>query len=258
MANDDLPSLQVEGGIAAIRLRRPGKRNTLRDADLRWLLETFAALDANDDVRVLVLGADTQGQARPVYCAGYDIGGFDGTDHDPRLFEQAVDALAALRPVTLCALGGSVYGGATDIVLACDLRVALAGCEFRMPASALGFHYYPSGLRRFVSQLGVAGAKRAFLSAEALKFEDLQAYGVFHQLVAADAFDATVQSLAQQVASLAPLAVQAVKRSIDEVGRADGDDTRMRERERRTLASADFAEGKAAFAARRAPRFTGR
>lgn len=254
---EDLPALECWGGVATIRLRRPARRNALRDADLHWLLDTFAALDADPAVRVLVLTADTRGQQRPVFCAGYDVGGFDGGRHDPRLFEKVPDAIEAMRPVTLCALNGSVYGGATDILLACDLRVALAGCEFRMPANALGLHYYPSGLRRYVSRLGVDGAKRAFLTANALTVEQLQTCGVFEQVVAADGFDATVQALAQQVASLAPLAVQATKRSIDEIGRGDFDEQRLRERETTTLLSADFAEGRAAFAAKRAPRFTG-
>lgn len=257
VATEDLPSLGVDAGIATIRLRRPAQRNSLRDADLRWLLETFVALDADPAIRVVVLSADTQGQQRPVFCAGYDVGGFDSIHHDPRLFEKVPDALEAMRPITLCALNGSVYGGATDIVLACDLRVALEGCEFRMPANALGLHYYPSGLRRYVSRLGVAGAKRAFLTARALRVEQLQAYGLFEQVVAIDGFEAAVQVLANQVASLAPLAVQATKRSIDEIGRGDFNEERLRERETLTLCSADFAEGRAAFAARRAPLFTG-
>jgi enoyl-CoA hydratase/carnithine racemase len=51
------------------------------------------------------------------------------------------ETLARARPVTICALNGSVYGGATDVVLACDLRIGLQGLEWRMPATALGLHY---------------------------------------------------------------------------------------------------------------------
>lgn len=256
-AIEALPSLAVNAGIATIRLRRPAQSNSLRDSDLRWLLDAFATLNADPDVRVVVLSADTQGQQRPVFCAGYDVSGFDSSDHDPRLFEKVPDALEDMRPVTICALNGSVYGGATDMLLACDLRVALAGCEVRMPASSLGFHYYPSGLRRYVAALGVSGAKRAFLTARALPVEQLQAYGVFEQVAAADTFDTAVQSLALHVASHAPLAVQTTKQSINEIASGDFNEERLRERETLTLLSADFAEGKAAFAARRAPRFTG-
>lgn len=255
---DDLPSLAVEGGVATIRLRRPARRNSLRDADLHRLLQHCAAVDADSGVRVVVFAADTAGQPRPVFCAGYDVAGFDHPGHDPRLFERVPDAIEALRPVTLCALGGSVYGGATDLALACDLRIAAAGGELRMPAAALGLHYYPSGLRRYVSRLGLAGAKRAFLTAQTLRYEALHAWGAIDALVPADGFEPAVQALARHLASLAPLALQATKRSLDEIARGDYDEPRLREREAMTLASADFAEGRAALAQKRTPTYTGR
>lgn len=257
MSTDDLPSLDVAEGVATLRLRRPARRNSLRDADLHRLLDAFATLNADPSVRVLVLTADTHGQARPVFCAGYDVAGFDGGAHDPRLFERVPDALETLRPLTLCALGGSVYGGATDIALACDLRLGVAGGEFRMPACALGLHYYPSGLRRYVARLGVNGAKRAFLTAEALPYETLQAWGAIDQVLPAQDFEPAVTALARRMAALAPLAAQGTKQSIDEIARGDFDEARLRGREAATLRSADFAEGRAAFAHKRTPRFTG-
>ena len=257
MPSDDLPSLAVAQGLATIRLRRPARRNSLRDADLRWLLETLATLDADPTVRVVVLAADTSGQKRPVFCAGFDVSGFDDGQHDPRLFERVPEAIEALRPLTLCALSGSVHGGATDIALACDLRLAVAGGEFCMPACALGLHYYPSGLRRFVSRLGVSGAKRAFLTAQAIPYESLLAWGVLEQVLPAADFEPAVAALARQLAALAPLAVQGTKRSIDEIARGLFDEPRLREREAATLRSGDFLEGRAAFAQKRTPRFTG-
>lgn len=254
----DLPSLTTADAIATIRLQRPARRNSLRDADLHWLLDTLARLDADPAVRVVVLTADTTGQPRPVFCAGYDVGGFDAATHDPRLFERVADALEAVRPITLCALNGSVHGGGTDLVLACDLAIALAGGVLRMPANALGLHYYPSGLRRYVTRLGVAGTRRAFLTALPQPYERLHALGLFEQVVDAAGFDDAVATLARKVASLAPLAVQGTKRSITEIAQGRYDEVRLREREAITLRSADFAEGRRAFAQKRAPRFTGR
>lgn len=252
------PTLQRQGPVATLCLNRPASRNSLHDVDLHTLLSQFAELDADPSVRVLLLTARTDGQRRPVFCAGYHVGGFDGEAHDPRLFERVSEALAALRPVTVCALGGSVYGGATDLVLACDLRVALAGTEWRMPANALGLHYYPSGLRRYVAGFGLAAAKRAFLTARPLPIERLDALGLFESVADADGFDAAVQQLVADVAALAPLSTQATKRSLDELARGLYDEPAMRAREALTTGSADFAEGRAAFAQRRAARFIGR
>ncbi len=88
-----------------------------------------------------------------------------------------------MRPISICALNGSVYGGATDVVLACDLRIGLLGIEWRMPATALGLHYYPSGLQRYVSRFGLAATKRAFLTARPFTDRQLEALGLFEALV---------------------------------------------------------------------------
>ncbi len=264
------PLFAIENGVATIELRRPSQRNSLRDEDLRRLLAQFAQVDADPAVRVLVLRARTgtatspapRSPSRPVFCAGYHVAGFDaGQDAErvgPALFEQVADVLERLRPVTICALGGSVYGGATDLVLACDLRIGVTGAEFRMPACALGLHYYPGGLRRYVARLGLATAQRAFLTALPLPLERLDAIGLFERLVPAEAFDDAVRALVRQVAALAPLAAQATKRSLREIAAGDADPAALRARESMTRRSADFAEGRAAFAERRAPRFEGR
>ncbi len=252
------PLLAVHGNVATITLNRPSQRNSLRDEDLHCLLGYFTQVDADASVRVVVLTAETAGQPKPVFSAGYHVGGFDGSGHDPRLFETVPDALERLRPLTLCALNGSVYGGATDLLLACDLRVGLAGSEFRMPALALGLHYYPSGLGRFVSRLGLNLAKRAFLSAEAIPCEQLQQVGLFEQLVNAQAFDAAVNGWVYKLASLAPLAAQATKQSLNEIAAGRFDEPSLRRRETLTAQSRDFAEGRAAFRERRAAKFEGR
>ena len=258
LAQPSAPVLTIEAGVATITLNRPAQRNKLENGDLQLLLEHFDTVERNASVRVLVLTANTSGQPKPVFCAGFDIGGFDENGHGSTFFEQIPDKLAGLRPVTICALNGSVYGGATDIVLACDLRVGLDGMEWRMPATALGLHYYPSGLQRYVSRFGVLAAKRAFLTARPFSTAQLQALGLFEAVSDAAGWDSTLGALVQDVLALAPLAVQETKRSINEIARGDYNEHRLREREHQTCASADFAEGRAAFAERRKPVFLGR
>jgi enoyl-CoA hydratase/carnithine racemase len=252
-----VPVLHIEGGVATITLNRPAQRNRLENKDLKALLAHFETVGRDASVRVLVLTANTLGQPRPVFCAGYDIGGFDEPGHGSTFFEEIPDALAGMRAVTVCALNGSVYGGATDVVLACDLRIGLQGIEWRMPATALGLHYYPSGLQRYVSRFGLAATKRAFLTARPFTDRQLEALGLFEALVAAPQWAATQQALVRDILALAPLAVQETKQSLREIEAGLGDAARMREREKRTSQSADFAEGRAAFAQRRTPVFTG-
>lgn len=255
-------------GRALITLNRPRHLNRLHREDLLALQAHFARLAQDPTLRVVVL----TGRGR-LFCAGFNIdelgeGPAAGTGTaDPHLFERTVDALEALPVPTIARLNGSVFGGATDLALACDFRVGVAGMELRMPAARLGLHYYPSGLVRYVSRLGLPAAKRLFLLAETVPAEELLRLGYLDALAPAgtagghdalDALDAEVERLAASLLAGAPLALQGMKLSLDEVARGDLDLGRIREREARCATSADLREGLAAFAARRDPRFSGR
>ena len=251
------PTLDIAGTVATITLRRPSLRNSLTDDDLTALLAHFDTLNHNTTVQVLVLRADTTGQQQAVFSAGYNVGGFDNDPMAPLFFEKIPEALERVRPVTICALNGSVYGGATDLVLACDFTVAQRGYAWRMPAAALGLHYYPSGLRRYVSRFGLHMSKRAFLLGQSMPYETLDPLGIFEALVEADAFEATLQSLVDNLSRMAPLALAATKKSLNEIAAGLYNEPALKERARHSVYTQDFAEGRAAFAQRRAPKFTG-
>ena len=251
------PLLEVDGdGRATITLNRPQHLNRLHREDLAALQAHIAAVAANPAVRLLVI----TGRGR-AFCAGFHLGELneaEAASADPQAFERMVDALEGLPQPTLARLNGGVYGGATDLALACDFRVGTAGMELRMPAARLGLHYYPGGLRRYVNRLGLQAAKRLFLLGEAVDAAELLRIGYIDAVAEVDQLDAEVDRIAAALLAGAPLAVAGMKASLNEIARGDLDLTRLRGREARCAASDDLQEGLAAFAARRAPLFHGR
>ncbi len=127
-----------------------------------------------------------------------------------------------------------------------------------MPAARLGLHYYPSGLVRYASRLGLGAAKRLFLLAEAVPADELLRIGYLDDMADADHLPALLQRYLDALAAGAPLALRGMKQALNEFVRGDWVDARVRERETQCATSADLREGLAAWRERRAPRFEGR
>ena len=244
------PELHVDGAIATLTLRRPQQANRLEPGDLLAISEHVARVNATP--QVLVLRVQATGKT---FCAGYDIGQIGGTR--PVAFEDMVNALEDARPVTMVLLQGGVYGGATDLALACDFRLGSASTEMFMPAARLGLHFYRRGLERYVSRLGVDQAKRLFLTAEKIDAREMQAIGFLTHLVAADALEGSADQLAATLAGMAPLALLGMKKNLNRIARGALDADDLRRDIERAAASHDLQEGRAAWAEKRAPRFSG-
>jgi enoyl-CoA hydratase/carnithine racemase len=252
------PVLEVAGHRATVRLNRPRQHNRIEPADLRWLGDCLERIDADDSIRVLVL----TGTGR-TFSSGFHIGALaerrpatDGARDNK--FAEVADRLEHLQVPTVCALNGGVYGGATDLALACDFRIGVHGMRFVMPAAKLGIHYYESGLRRYVTRLGIAAAKRLFLTAQPVEADELLRIGFVDELVSPDALSARVDELAEIIAGNAPLSLRGMKRSLNQIAAGTLDREGMEAARAACAVSADHKEGLAAWAERRKPAFQGR
>src|SRR6202521_3391759 len=214
------PVLELDGGRATVRLNRPKHLNRLQPDDLDTLMKLFDRIEADASIRVLVL----TGTGR-AFSAGYDLGSIaeraanDEAQTAGSAFESVVNRLEDLAIPTICRINGGVYGGSTDLALACDFRIGVDTCEMFMPAARLGLHYYKSGIRRYVSRLGVDNAKRLFLTAEKISAAEMLRIGYLTAMAPAEALDEEVDRLATVLAGNAPVAMAGMKRAINEFAR---------------------------------------
>lgn len=245
------PDLQIDGPLATITLRRPERANLIGPDDLLALARHIATADADPGVRVLRLQAGGK-----YFCSGFDIGRI-GAERTVA-FEEVVNALEDARPVTLAVLQGGLYGGATDLALACDFRLGARGIDMFMPAARLGLHFYRRGLERYVSRLGLDAAKRLFLTAERIDADEMKAIGFLTHLVEAEGLAALAEQLADTLCGMAPLAVAGMKRHLNHIATGRLDPAALARDIARASASDDLKEGRAAWAEKRPPRFTGR
>jgi enoyl-CoA hydratase len=255
-ADATTPRFTIDGGRATIRLNRPRHLNRLQPDDLDALLKLFDQIEADPAIRVLVL----TGTGR-AFSAGYDLGSIaerTGATQEQTAgsaFEVMVDRLEDLSMPTICRLNGGVYGGSTDLALACDFRIGVDTGEMFMPAARLGLHYYKSGIRRYVTRLGVDNAKRLFLTAEKIDATEMLRIGYLTAMVPPEALDEEVDRLVSQLVGNAPIAMRGMKRTINEIARGQLDEAAADRRARESMHSAEIKEGVRAFAEKRPPKF---
>jgi enoyl-CoA hydratase len=251
------PIFEISGARATIRLNRPKQRNKLESDDLGELMKLFDQIEADSSVRVLVLTG-----TGIAFSSGYDLNSVadraTSANEQPSAgsaFEVVVNRLEDLGVPTICRLNGGVYGGSTDLALACDFRIGVDTAEMFMPAARLGLHYYKSGIARYVSRLGVDNAKMLFLTAQKIAAPEMLRIGYLTAMVPPESLDEEVDRLAAILAGNAPLAMRGMKRAINEFARGKLDEEAADLRHRESMRSAEIKEGIKAFAEKRPPRF---
>ncbi len=220
------PTLVVDRGLATIRLNRPRHHNRLEPADIPVLGALLDTISTDQSVRVVVLRATGKS-----FCAGYDLA--DLGQPMPLGMEEAgigslatvIDALERCRAPTICALNGPVFGGGTDLALACDFRLGVVGIRMLMPAARFGLHYYHSGMRRYVERLGVGAAKRLFLLGDPIDAAEMLRIGYLDEILldqpALEARTAEMAATLLQAASVS--VINSMKQVLNRIAAGDTD-----------------------------------
>jgi enoyl-CoA hydratase/carnithine racemase len=192
------------------------------------------------------------------FCSGYDISSLAAESAPSSLyFGETVDLIEQARPITIAAINGGVYGGGTDLCLACDFRIGSTAANMFMPAAKLGLHFYPGGMVRYITRLGLNQAKRLFLTAEKIEAAEMKEIGFLTELVEPEGLVVSLSALSEQLASMAPLALLGIKKNLNLIVRGQVDAVAIEQAVLRSERSDDIKEGAAAWKDKRPAIFKG-
>jgi enoyl-CoA hydratase/carnithine racemase len=250
----------VDGSTGWLVLNRPERRNALNAAMWAAIPPLMKSLDERPDVRVIVM----RGAGGEAFAAGADISEFGEARNDAagaRDYEALNGAaLAAIRgaakPV-VAMIQGFCIGGGLALALACDLRIADGTALFALPPARLGLAYPLDGIRDLVATIGAAAAKDMIFTARRVKADEALRMGLIGTL--GTDIETATRELCAEIAAGAPFTIAHAKRAIDLVATRPGHvgEDEIARMAARCFDSADYAEGRRAFAEKRTPVFRG-
>jgi len=245
LIEDQAPGLAIDGAVATLTLRRPSQHNRIAPEDSDVIRQYLTQLESTPGIRLLVI----TGSGEKTFSSGYTLGAIK--DQLDSRFEDMLDHIERFPLPTLCALNGSVYGGATDLALCCDFRIGVQGSRFLMPASRIGLHYYPGGVRRYVTVLGLAAAKKLFLTAQLIGDQEMLRIGFLNELVPAAELAATVRAYADSILACEPKVIATMKADLMAQAAGVADAAVLRQHYAESLKSPELASRLEALEERR-------
>ena len=203
----------IDNGIATITLNRPEKRNAMNTAVLEGLEHYFGELENNTDVRVVVI----RGEGR-AFCSGLDLRELSARQQGEGDIETGIIELLRKieesRHPTIAMVQGDALAGGCELALHCDLRVASEAARFGMPLARLGL-VVPFRLgQKLVEIIGPAFTKQMLFTGQPVSAQRAYEIGMVHQLVSAQELESATMTLAQMIATNAPLSLAGMKKGI--------------------------------------------
>ena len=251
-------TITIADKVATVTLDRPDLRNAFNEHAIAELALAFDELGRSDTVRAIVLAANG-----PAFCAGADLNWMKkmaGYSHEENQ-EDALRLADMLRTIYLCPkptvakVQGDCYAGGMGLVAACDIVVAVDTAGFCLSEVKLGL--IPATISPYVIKaMGEQAARRYFLTAERFDAAEARRIGFAHEVVAADALDATVAGIARTLVNNSPNAVKEAKTLVRDIAGKTVDDALLLDTAGRIAAiraSLEGREGVASFLEKRKP-----
>ena len=256
----ELVSCARDGDVVWLTIERPEVMNCLSFPTLRRLRTLCEELREDLSIRcVLITGAGER-----AFCAGADLKErktmpAERVPDFVRNIRRTMDDVEALPQPTIGVVNGFAFGGGTELLLACDLRIASVHAKLGLTEVSLAIIPGAGGTQRLPRLIGKARAKDLILSARRIDAREALQIGLVNRVAPEGGLAEATRELARQIAGNGPVAVRAAKEAIDRGGElplVEGLEVEARCYER-TLPTQDRLEALAAFGEKRAPRYTG-
>jgi len=249
------------GAVRTITVNRPDKLNALNRDTLNELTLAFAQAAQDDAVRVVVLA----GAGEKAFVAGADIAEMNGytpvqAQGFSRTGQRLMSSIERLGKPVIARIQGFALGGGMELAMACHLRVASEKAKFGQPEINLGLIPGFGGTQRLLRLAGRGAALELCLTGAVINAQRAYELGVVTRVVAPEALDEAVDTLADQLAASAPLAAAGILDTVLQGGETSIDQGLEFETQGFALAfsTEDMREGTSAFLEKRKAEFKGR
>ena len=257
-----LLEMGISDRIGVITLNNASKHNALSTA---LIDELCAALEEMllAAVRVVVLRAAS---GVKVFSAGHDVRELPTNGRDPLTYGDPVRRvirMIELFPAPVIAMvEGSVWGGACELVMSCDLIVAADDSTFAVTPAKMGMPYNISGVQNFLNTGGMPLCKEMLFTAQPIRVSRLVDRGIVAHAVARGELESLTHRIAEQIANNSPLVISLLKEELRLLSTshnlAPETFERVQAMRRQVYDSEDYQEGIRAFFEKRKPRFEGK